>query len=236
MYWRNLILVTAVDAWECDLEDFSDYKWTCPCCGEEQIGLPQNLHFEFPNNWPGVKFPNTLFSFLNSDFCKIRRIGKPVERYILALLPLPIIGSDQTFDFGVWMSVSKRSWAIYEKGFETEVYDEPNCFGWLMHELPKFPSTISLPCTIEFRDDRLRPMVWVHETDHPLYEAQQEGVNLDYIKGLMAKFHERWGWCGRSFRSQMGLSLLRERAGWVWLLGASWIVELIDLSAVFTSL
>ena len=184
-----MILVTAVRAREWDLEDFSDYKWKCPCCGEEQTGLMTDFAFRVPENWLAIGWLQKLISSKNSDFCKIRSFSRPIERYIRCLLPVPIQDHEETFHFGVWMSISEDSWGVYRNGFRTEQYTERGCFGYLMHNLPDFKNSMAMHCDIEFFNHGSRPLVWLHEVDHPLYEAQREGISVDYIKRLMAKFH-----------------------------------------------
>ncbi len=137
-----------------------------------------------PDPWYTLSDSEQGLSTLDTDFCIIRLPDQDEQYYIRCILILPVIGSISEFHFGVWISVSKKCFDMYENGFFTGNYDTEGCFGYLMHSLPGFPSTWAMHCDVEFKADGLRPEVYLHQTDHPLYEAQQGGVSLDYVISL----------------------------------------------------
>ena len=165
----------------------SNIKWKCSCCGVEQIGLPMALAYAEPHNWRGIQNKIMEKSYLSKDFCIISHQDGDVERYIRCVLPFKIIDFYEQFEFGIWMSVSERSMMLYNDGFKSGEYAEPDCFGFLMHSLPGYDETWALECTVVFEPGNQRPSVYLNKTDHSLYHDQRNGLSLDYIKSLF--FH-----------------------------------------------
>lgn len=52
----------------------------------------------------------------DSDFCIIRYPDQ-TDRFIRAVLPIPIIGHQETLEYGVWVSVSEKSFNDYQSRF-----------------------------------------------------------------------------------------------------------------------
>lgn len=167
------------------------YRWTCACCGERFTGLPMALAFEAPLGWEGLDDATRDASFIDTDFCEIRHAGGRIDRFIRALLPFPVPGLGEEFHFNVWSSVSEKSWAVYEDGFRSGVYGEQGCFGYLSNEIPGFPARASLHANVWFQDDRMRPLMELHETDHPLYFAQRDGIDVGQVERWVALSHRQ---------------------------------------------
>lgn len=140
--------------------------------------------FSAPVDWGELDDATRAASRLDSDFCRVRYPDGVTDRFIRCVLPLPVPELDAEFGFGVWMSVSERSWDVYEAGFDSGTYGQDGCFGYLMHEIPGFDGSRGLHADIWFRPDGLRPAVALRETDHPLFAAQRDGVSVAQV--------ERW--------------------------------------------
>jgi hypothetical protein len=166
------------------------YRWQCSCCGEEFTGLPMALVFEAPVDWEALDEATRAASQLDSDFCEVRYSNGEVDRFIRCQLPLPVPRISDEFCFGVWMSVSERSWDIYEAGFDSGSYSENGCFGYLMHDIPEYAGSLLLHADIIFKPDGLRPHVFLHETDHPLFAAQRDGIDVTQIQRWAATTHD----------------------------------------------
>nr|MDJ0612347.1 DUF2199 domain-containing protein [Rhizobiaceae bacterium] len=149
--------------------DFYEYRWTCKCCGEEQAGLPMDMSFSSPHNWPSSSFFERLFSKKDSDLCKIWRKGEQNEHYVRSVMRFPVLGENAVFSFGVWISVSEKNWLAYRQDFKSGAFGIETCFGYLMHEIPGFEDTWAMHCEVEFQDSGFRPLIFLHEADHPLY-------------------------------------------------------------------
>lgn len=162
------------------------FRWTCKCCGEVRTGLPMDLAFSEPGGWNQLTEDEKTQSHLDHDFCLIRYADGTIDRFIRAVLPIPVPELEGEFCFGVWVSVSEKSWDIYSKGFDDGVYDDEVCFGYLMHDLPDFPDTWLMHVDVEFQPGTERPLVFVHESDHPLVDAQANGVSAGQVERWVA--------------------------------------------------
>jgi len=165
------------------------YRWRCSCCGEEQIGLPMAMGFEGPRPWEYFDDAKQAESFLNSDFCKIVRLNGEIERYVLGILILPVPEIDAEFQFAVWVSVSERSWDIYSAGYGAGEYKAEGCFGFLANAVPGYGGSSGLHADVWFQPDGLRPLIALHDGDHPLISAQKDGVDLAQVEQWAASIH-----------------------------------------------
>ena len=147
------------------------------------------LGFEGPAGWAQLDEDTQRHSFLDSDFCVIARPGADHERYILGLLRLPVVETEAEFQWIVWLSVSEPSWHAYRAGFGIGTYSEPGCVAYLMHEIPDFEGSLGLPVDVWFQPDGLRPLVALHDGDHPLVKAQSEGIDMPQIERWAARMH-----------------------------------------------
>lgn len=147
-----------------------------------------DVGFDSPGRWLSRETNPDTRDKLDEDFCKIYD-DDDIERYIRCVLPFPVQEWEQTFQFGVWMSVSEKSWDIYKQGFSSGEHELKVCFGYLANPIPEFDDSYLLHADVSFRADNSRPIVILHQADSPLVEAQQEGLELSYIKNLMSRFH-----------------------------------------------
>lgn len=149
-------------------------------------GLPMDLAFGEPGGWHLLSADVRARSTLSDDFCRMDHGGGVIDRFIRCLLPIPVVGLDEDFRFGVWMSVSEASWNIYNDGFDTGVYERDSCFGYLGHDIPDFPGSFLLHADVYFGQGRQRPLVTLHEADHALSHTQREGVTLAQVERWVA--------------------------------------------------
>jgi hypothetical protein len=127
------------------------YRWRCACCGEEYSGLPMDMALASPVNWDNLDRETRAASQLDDDFCEVRYPNGEAHRFIRCVLPLPVHRIAGEFRLGVWMSVSERSWDIYRIGFDSGVYGEEGCFGYLMHEVPDYRGSFLLHADVFFQ-------------------------------------------------------------------------------------
>ncbi|MGF7005760.1 DUF2199 domain-containing protein [Aminobacter sp. BE322] len=167
------------------------YRWRCSCCGEDHVGLPMDMMFGEPVDWDALDDATRAASTLDDDFCEVRHSTGEVDRFIRCLLPLPVPRMCSEFRLGVWMSVSERSWDIYGVGFASGTYAEDGCFGYLMHDVPDYSGSMFFNADVWFQPARLRPRVALHETDHPLFLAQRDGIEPAQIERWAALMHSQ---------------------------------------------
>jgi hypothetical protein len=158
------------------------YRWTCPCCGKEKVGLPMDLAYNAPGPWDGLTHEEREASRLDKDFCRIVYPDGQRDHFIRAMMLLPVPALDEDFGFGVWVSVSENSWNAYEEGFDSGEYAIKGCFGYLMHHIPGYEGSYLLHCDVKFQPGNQRPTIHLHEVDHPLVEAQLHGVDVAQVE------------------------------------------------------
>lgn len=167
---------------------FNDREFECPCCGQTFGGV-FDIGYDHPDPWPHGNLMDTDKDILvvgehklSSDLCVFDG-----GYYIRCTLPLPILGTDQTFSYGVWGSVKDENYDAYISAWQKDDYSVfPGCFACLMNDLPGWPSEDWLPCDLETGESSDRPVLWVHEDKHPLATAQREGITFDRLLDLYA--------------------------------------------------
>ena len=89
----------------------------------------------------------------------------------------------------LWVSVSERSWEIYSAGYGIGTYDAEGCFGYLSNSLPDFKINIGLHANVWFQPDAFRPLLELHDGDHPLIDAQNNGISVSQLERWAAIMH-----------------------------------------------
>ncbi len=115
---------------------------------------------------------------ITDDFCVIRHPDQ-TDRFIRAVLHIPIKGTGETFDYGLWVSVSEKSFKAYKKSYDkdgkTQTY-----FGMISNEIADYEaSTLALHADINTRNGGDRPEIVLHESDHPLFSDWTNGITRE---------------------------------------------------------
>src|SRR5262245_22238051 len=112
------------------------FSFRCASCSQVHAGTP-DLAYDAPLHY--YQIPESERSkrcVLTSDTCVID--GE--DRFVRACLEIPIRGHSEVFVWGVWVSLSERSFDRYEELYEsTERVEEGPFFGWLCNRLPGYP-------------------------------------------------------------------------------------------------
>lgn len=153
----------------------------CASCGERHL-LPTSFGAEAPASYLALpEDERSTRALLSSDQCII----DDQWFFVRGLIELPIVGTDQVFGWGVWVSVSEKSFRRIAELWETEGRErEPPCFGWLNTWLPGYPNTLSLKTMVHTRPVGVRPCVELEPTDHPLALEQRNGVTWDRVRAI----------------------------------------------------
>jgi hypothetical protein len=161
-----------------------DYAWTCQCCGKQFNNLPLDFACKAPDHWFDIpEAERATRGKLGSDVCKI----DDTYIFVRGCLEIPVVGIDDNFRWGVWVSVSKQSFKrIDELWNEQAVENEPPFFGWLCNALKPYPSTLSLKTNLHLRSGGIRPSIELQPTDHPLAIEQRQGITLNRVEELAA--------------------------------------------------
>lgn len=121
-------------------------------------------------------------SGLSSDQCIIG--GE--HFFVVGLIEIPIVGTDQTFSWGVWASLSEANIIRMSELWETPGREsEPPYFGWLSTELPVYGTpTLNLKVNVHTRPVGERPFIELEPTDHPLAVEQRTGITYGRVQEL----------------------------------------------------
>jgi hypothetical protein len=164
---------------------FNNSKAACPCCGRTFSGV-FDIGFDHPAPWThgnrSESGEDELIvgdDSLGTDLC---RIGP--HRFVRAILPIPIIGTDQIFAFGPWGSVNPSNFDRYVAGASSGEFE--GCFAWMMNSLPGFQMDDWLPCNLEIEAKDERPRLYVHDNAHELAQLQETGISFDQLLDIYA--------------------------------------------------
>ncbi|HEX9769267.1 MAG TPA: DUF2199 domain-containing protein [Kiloniellales bacterium] len=159
------------------------FTFRCSCCGREITGLP-DLAYDAPAHYHDLpQAERSARARLGDDLCTIDNIDNR-DHFVRGVLLLPVQGTDQTFGFGVWVSLSAENYRRYVATFEDEDQSKLGAmFGWFCNRIPYYPDTLNLQSVVVPQDRRARPQVWISEVhaNHPLYVEQRSGITKDRL-------------------------------------------------------
>ena len=162
------------------------FAFTCSCCGEIHEGSP-SFAFKAPDQYAGLtEEQQASLGELTSDFCQITRDGH-TDYFIRTVLEVPIEGVEEPFTWGIWVSLSKKSYDRY-----VETYDAPvegdGFFGWVCNDIPVYPATgTPRPADVRLQPAGLRPLVFLHRgdpEDDQLVIDQYQGISVPRAQEL----------------------------------------------------
>jgi hypothetical protein len=121
-------------------------------------------------------------TFLDEDFCSI----EDEHFFVRGLLNLPIVGTDKTFGWGVWGSLSRENFKkLLAMHDDPEREKLPPMFSWLSNELAEYPSTLNLKMYAHIQKPGWRPLFELEPTDHPLSLEYRNGISPQRVKEIM---------------------------------------------------
>lgn len=151
------------------------FSYKCSCCDKICEGSP-SFGFRRPEHWLQQRDEVRAAGFSNDDKCWYED-EDGVHYFIRTILEIPIVGIEEPFLWGVWVSLSKTS---YERYIAT--YDAPalgdKWFGYLCSDVPGYDNTFSLEATVRPRPGKSRPVMSLHEADHQLALDFQKGISV----------------------------------------------------------
>lgn len=160
-------------------------RFICATCGAEhdieQISFGANA----PLQWDLLSDDERSRSLLSDDQCEIEsKEGRSF--YVRACLEIPIRGRDRSFTWGVWCSLSEKSYLeVSEHWNDSTRTTLGPYFGWLCTKIPGYPDTAFLKTMVHQRDVGARPLVELKPTDHPLAVEQREGIEEERLRTIV---------------------------------------------------
>jgi hypothetical protein len=160
-------------------------RWRCSVCGEEHEGLPLDWAAPQPAYWDGGRNDD---DWLTSDLCTWTDDAGERAYFIRGVLHVPVRELDDALRFGVWASLSERSFEqVLELWDDPGRANVPPYFGWLSNWIAGYPDTRNLPSDVVMTEPDLRPSIELHEGDHPLVREQQQGISMDRLLELIGQ-------------------------------------------------
>jgi hypothetical protein len=161
--------------------------WRCAGCERVHHGL-FDLGMDHPDPWPGDAAPESNeqvtrgTDVLTEDFCI-----SDGSFFVRAVLPIPLVGTSETFAYGTWSTLSEKNFWAYVETFDSgEQGGLGPWFGWFAHRLKGYPDTANLRCRVHPRPRRQRPRIELEPTDHPLSVESREGIGFDRLLDIYA--------------------------------------------------
>ena len=148
-------------------------SYRCAVCGELHDDLP-DVGFDKPDQWWDVpEEERETRLVLTSDTC----ILDGEHFFIRGVIELPVHDCPRAFGFGAWVSQKRENFYTYLKHFDTNEIGP--FFGWLCTRIAYYSlDTRLLKTRAHFRGNKLRPLIELEPTDHPLAVDQSNGITL----------------------------------------------------------
>lgn len=158
----------------------------CTSCGKWHEGLPLDLAFPEPvyvEQIPPAERKKRVEG-LGTDF----RIVDGKDYFLRGVVEIPIRDSESVFIYGVWVSLSKKSFERANQIYHNDdaCAAEPAFFGWFSNSMGDYPDTINLKTNIKLRP-KCRGAITLEPTDHPLAVEQREGITWERVQKIVER-------------------------------------------------
>jgi hypothetical protein len=177
------------------LRDLANLRWKCGSCDEWHTGPALDFGYDSPYHWrkeyaqendnvvaSSQGFQGRSKYFLNSDYCAIN----DEHFFVRGLIHLPIIGTDDTFRWGVWGSVSQQNFeTLLKTDNNPDRVNLPAMFSWLSNKIPEYPDTLNLKMYARVEKPDWRPNFELEPSDHPLSREFHHGVTPQRVREIM---------------------------------------------------
>lgn len=160
-------------------------QYTCATCGELHEGLP-SLGTAAPLYYYSIpEAERTSRCDLDSDICVVDQ----EFFFVRGCLEVPILGESEPFVWGVWASLSPKSFETFLKLYnEDRRSNQGPFFGWLSAQLKGYPDTENLKTRVHLRDHGQRPFIELEPTEHPLAVEQRCGITVERVSEILSSY------------------------------------------------
>lgn len=165
-------------------------KYKCISCREEHEEWPA-LAFISPDNYNYLSDADKKkLGYLDSDFCVID-YGDQTDRFIRCTLIQKINDYCDNLNYGLWVSLSEKSYADYEHNFKKES-EEKGYFGWLCNDIADYDFSESIPMDVITQGNGQRPQLMPHQSfDHPFIRDFYNGISKEEAERRISNMLER---------------------------------------------
>lgn len=153
--------------------------FTCSTCGQVHEGFPA-LGFDAPYYYHNLsETEKEEIAVLSDDFCIIRHPDQ-TDRFIRVVLNQKIIDFPATLQYGVWVSLSEKSFNDYKEHYNSTQH-LTTYFGYLCNQLPGYEKTLSIRTNVQTAGDNSRPEIFPHDDqmESPFVRDYFEGISLE---------------------------------------------------------
>ena len=157
-------------------------KYKCTTCEKEHDEWPA-LAFASPYNYNILSEKDKKsIAELNEDFCVIKYEDQ-TDLFIRTILLQKVNDGCQNLDYGVWVSLSKKSFDDYSEHFKTGNQDVVY-FGYLCSKIPEYDDTLSIKMNVIVKKGTNRPEVIPHEDqmDIPFVRDYYNGITVEEVE------------------------------------------------------
>jgi len=152
-------------------------EFECLECGLVHSNWPA-LAFVSPSNYHDLdENEKKEIAELDADFCTIE-FSDQMDRFIRVTLTQQVNASGEDLDYGLWVSLSEKSFNDYRANFNNQNIDS-EYFGWLCSRIPGYDNTMSIPTTVVTQIGGQRPKIFPHK-DH------NHQFVIDFYRGITA--------------------------------------------------
>jgi hypothetical protein len=168
------------------LDDLADLRWKCGSCDEWHTGPCLDFAYDSPEYWSEecerAKPQNGDENFIDENYCVIG--GQ--DFFVRGIIQLPIIGTAESFRWGVWGSLSRKNFeALQSKDDDRPGVDLPPMFSWLSTQIPEYPDTLNLKMYARAQKSGWKPHFELEPCDHPLSQEYYGGITAERVKEIM---------------------------------------------------
>lgn len=153
--------------------------FTCSVCGQVHEGFPA-LGFDAPYFYHNLsETEKKEIAELSDDFCVIYYPDQ-TDRFIRVVLNQKIINLPETLQYGVWVSLSEKSFNDYIEHYNSTDH-LTTYFGYLCNQLPDYENTLSIRTNVQTLADNNRPEIFPHDDqmDNPFVRDYLEGISCE---------------------------------------------------------
>ncbi len=156
----------------------------CSVCGEQHEDRPA-AGFSAPHYYQILSEEDkTSLATLSEDFCIIE-YGDQTDRFIRAVLLMPVKDSEDTMDYGIWVSLGEKNFEYYMDHFNDDIEGE-TFFGYLCNHIPEYEDTLLLAANVVCGPANQRPRVLLHTS-----QSESSTFVKDFTEGITKQEADR---------------------------------------------
>ena len=153
------------------------FAFKCSSCDEIHEGSP-SVGYKMPDQYASLSDQQKAsMGTLSPDFCTITH-EEGTDYFVRAILEIPIHGVEEPFLWGVWVSLSKKSYQRYWDTYDNPVEGD-GFFGWVCNTPKEYPTDAVRPADVRVQFGRQRPKVVLHRS-----ECEHDPMVIDQVNGI----------------------------------------------------